>query len=327
MLLSGLDVNKIWEIIINYRATYFIENIDAIGSEICFVANEYILEEDDGMESKINYIEKELEKLGSASSNYTIGNNSIYDFTDTECKTAGEMFIYLNLCPKFMFEWTQLYVDLFSKASPSIIVQTLNRVMITSKLMRDETTLDIARKIFITVNKILSLNFETISTLSEGNLNINRNTIKSRAMQKSNNLNTIKKVSNHPVHIYDIDGKLSPSAFIPFCAFGQNMSALGVLSELYELPICDSFKAKVKIDQLCYEVDLEGKGYSKMDLKSGLVFFLDYNEDRQLNLWDTLNGDQHGNFLNKVDESHDDEKSYIYLDTIGETMYIKHHIL
>ena len=29
--------------------------------------------------------------------------------------------------------------------------------------------------------------------------------------------------ANHPVHIVDPEGNLSPSAFIPFCAWANNM--------------------------------------------------------------------------------------------------------
>ena len=33
----------------------------------------------------------------------------------------------------------------------------------------------------------------------------------------------VHKLLNHPVHIIDKDQKFSPSAFIPYCAFGENM--------------------------------------------------------------------------------------------------------
>ena len=94
-------------------------------------------------------------------------------------------------------------------------------------------------------------------------------------------------VSNHPVHILDENGKLSPSAFIPFCSFGGNMSAMGVKIEEFYVPICNSFKARVLYDQLCYEVDVNeiiSKPFTAKDLKLGLVLLIDENWDRQYNL-------------------------------------------
>ena len=63
-------------------------------------------------------------------------------------------------------------------------------------------------------------------------------------------------VSNHPVHLKKENGELSPSAFIPFCEFGGDMSAMGVKIEEFDIPVCNSFQAKVLNDQLCYKVDL-----------------------------------------------------------------------
>ena len=94
----------------------------------------------------------------------------------------------------------------------------------------------------------------------------------------------IHQLSNHPVHIVDERGDVSPSAFIPFCEFGGNMSAVGVKIDQFHVPVCNSFKAKVLNDQLCYEVDpnlfidrTNTLKYSKL----GLVLVLDFNEDRQ----------------------------------------------
>ena len=94
----------------------------------------------------------------------------------------------------------------------------------------------------------------------------------------------------------------------------------------YELPVCNSFKSKILNDQLCYEVDLQkykSKGNIKNDLKSGLVFFLDYNEDRQITSCDKFEADLHQNFVNKVDKSMDDEKAFIYLNTIGKYFWLR----
>ena len=96
------------------------------------------------------------------------------------------------------------------------------------------------------------------------------------------------RVSRHPVHIFDKDGKMSPSAFIPFCEFGGNMSSVGSHHDGFGVPVCNSFQEKVFNDQLCYEVDLNklsNKDNIKRELKAGFIFMMVYNEDRQVS-WD-----------------------------------------
>ena len=53
------------------------------------------------------------------------------NLTEEDYEEAGKMFIYLNMCPKFLFDWTKLYIDLLNNSSPDLIVQTLNRIMVT----------------------------------------------------------------------------------------------------------------------------------------------------------------------------------------------------
>ena len=94
----------------------------------------------------------------------------------------------------------------------------------------------------------------------------------------------VHRVTNHPVHIYDHHGKQSPSALIPFCEFGKNMSTMGLEASKLILPVCDSFEAKYLNDQLCYEVDVNKFKYKKFrghDLKLGFSFLVDTNQARQ----------------------------------------------
>ena len=95
----------------------------------------------------------------------------------------------------------------------------------------------------------------------------------------------LQMVSNHPVHIFGRNGEESPTAFIPFCSFGDDMEAMGTKANGYDDYICSSFEPVVRNDQLCYEVDLEkykDKDNIEKQLDSGLVLILDYNEDRQI---------------------------------------------
>ena len=96
-------------------------------------------------------------------------------------------------------------------------------------------------------------------------------------------------MTNHPVHFLTQEGKMSPSAFIPFCEFGGNMLSMGIKIDQFNVPVCNSFHSKVFNGQLCYEADLSKfsrKYDSDMETKldMGLAFLLDYNEDRKVAL-------------------------------------------
>ena len=95
----------------------------------------------------------------------------------------------------------------------------------------------------------------------------------------------LQKLSNHPVHILDDEGNLSPTALIPFCEFGGNISAMGIKIDQFEVPVCNSFKPKYVFNQLCYEVDPNeyvSKVLNEKGKELGLTLIIDYNEDRQL---------------------------------------------
>ena len=92
-------------------------------------------------------------------------------------------------------------------------------------------------------------------------------------------------MSNHPVHIVDIHGNISSSAFIPFCSLAGNMSILGKHVENFKFPVCSMFKPKILFGELCYQLninDIKGKINLNNGVLGGLSFAMDYNEDRRL---------------------------------------------
>ena len=96
------------------------------------------------------------------------------------------------------------------------------------------------------------------------------------------------------------------------------MSAMGIKIEQFDVPVCNSFQAKILNDQLCYEVDLSkfsNKGNIERELKLGFNFIMDYNEDRQIILDE--------NITNEESESDKNNHAFIYLDTIGECQICK----
>ena len=172
ILLSELSTDILWEIIRKYRIEYLIENISKLHQELsCFNYNDgYRVLDPYGMKY-VGEIEEKLKLMGSTHTNFDL--DSVYDDFDKEkYRIAGEMFIYLTQCPKFMFEWTQLYVDLLQNASPDVMVQTLNRILITGRMKGDNIVTDIAKNIFMMTSTNLSLKFQTIDAFTKSNQNI-----------------------------------------------------------------------------------------------------------------------------------------------------------
>ena len=92
----------------------------------------------------------------------------------------------------------------------------------------------------------------------------------------------LQEVSNHPVHILNNEGSFSPSSFLPFCSFGQEI--IGTKIDNFDVPVCDIFQPTNYLDQICYETDLENLKDSRKirnQLEMGLTLIIDYNEERQ----------------------------------------------
>ena len=176
ILLSGLEINKLWDIVKDYRHRYLIENIDIVNTlHMCFNYDSSTLYTESYIISTIDAIEIELKLLGSQHDNYDIEKLYLYEMEFYGA--AAEMFIYLNNCPKFMFDWTLLFTKLFQNSSPNIIVQTLNRIMLTGKMKGDNTIMNISKQIFMKVTDMFSLEFQTIDRITKGisNDSVDRN--------------------------------------------------------------------------------------------------------------------------------------------------------
>lgn len=110
----------------------------------------------------------------------------------------------------------------------------------------------------------------------------------------------------------------SPSSFIPFCSFGEEV--LGEKVKEFDIPVCNIFKPKILYDQICYESDLEllkkeDTNLRKKQRESGLILVLDYNEDRQINKFGVDTFDQR-DMINFSDQQITNSVS-IHLNTIG----------
>ena len=89
----------------------------------------------------------------------------------------------------------------------------------------------------------------------------------------------------HPVHILDAFNSVTPSAFIPFCSFGGNMSVLGKKIDQFPVPVCNKFVKTTLNGQVCYSIDVnelkQSIRFNRTTHKIGLNLYLDYNQEKQ----------------------------------------------
>ena len=98
------------------------------------------------------------------------------------------------------------------------------------------------------------------------------------------------------------------------------MSSMGVKIDQFVLPVCNSFKAKILNDQLCYEIDLNrfaDKDNIERQLKLGFNFIMDYNEDRQVTFDNVIRSIEPG-LANSIINTKMEKQARIYLNTIGK---------
>ena len=94
------------------------------------------------------------------------------------------------------------------------------------------------------------------------------------------------------------------------------MSSVGIFIDSLNFFLCNSFQAKVLNDQLCYEVDLNmisNRDNIENELKTGFVFIMDYNEDRQVT-FDEDNHDLYDDLGSKIIQKDDSQHAFIHLD-------------
>ena len=102
------------------------------------------------------------------------------------------------------------------------------------------------------------------------------------------------------------------------------MSSMGVKIDLFGIPVCNSFQAKILNYQLCYEVDLNrfsNQNNIGRELKLGFHFVMDYNEDRQTKTDKKFKTEKDQSLAVRVVESDENSHAFIYLNTVGKYTY------
>ena len=126
-------------------------------------------------------------------------------------------------------------------------------------------------------------------------------------------------MSTHPPHM-----KNSPSAFIPFCEYNEDMLAVGELMEGFPFPVCNAFTPSVIEGQLCYTFTPSNTRTTDTASNPVLVFLLDYNEDRDYsNLIEKDDDDDIVPDTLCLEETNDrNSEALIYIHTLGKVSFI-----
>ena len=97
-------------------------------------------------------------------------------------------------------------------------------------------------------------------------------------------MQTAASMSNHPVAIYDEQGQIQPSAFVPFCSFGAKMIGSKVPNMTF--PVCNISEPTVFEGRLCYKINVEKRsGRTVFEGKeSGLMLLIDVNSERSIDI-------------------------------------------
>ena len=258
------------------------------------VRNDFIKSYNESSSCKYLLSFKDIKHNTQLFMNLSNATNLQKNLTKEAINRGAKIFLYLNSCPKtktkkrYLTIFKQIFkTSKFESTNSGIILFTLN----VMKLFPND-----GRKI---ASKIL----EKISTLIKLPL------IQTQKHNLTLNLRNMNpKSSNHPVHILDREGNIAPSSFIPFCSFGNDMKNMGRQMIGFNNPVCNSFEARIRNDQLCYEVNLEkykDKNNIQEQLESGLVLLLDYNLERQSEMYNPENDE-------------DENDVHIYLNTISK---------
>lgn len=308
---------NLWNLVKTARVDSFTDLTEK--SLLCFLNRNKPMPRNNVIEEQLKFIEMSLGLVNT--SHYPLGEN----ITTEELETAGRMFVYLTNCPeKEYVAWLRLYQDLFENYDLRTIMANLARVRAAASQLGKTKELELATRLLEKISTLKQLKYQMINQLHSGETRGDNNGDELLGLvsllQNVSNIEKVQTLSNHPVHMLEDDKMMSPSAFIPFCSFGGNMSALGARIDMINLPVCTSFQEQVFNDQLCYQIDVNKLNVAAGD--RGLTFAIDINEDRQVQ---DLGAELvRGNFDENVLDAaimriEEHQKALIYIGSLGET--------
>ena len=312
-----LPLDNVWSFVKNVRILYLLEN----SNPECNRDNTLLSDRE--IQDIVNSLAGKLQ-INTTS---FLSENISYQTLEM----AGEMFTYLSYCPPSIPKLLRFRAFLFQTGTPRQILLALTSLIKTLENVNDKEE---SIKIFSKFMKSLDMiEYENIQIKTKQKCYTNAtfgncpmksykddketSGFSNKTLKRTSSLfvsgfsKNLQKVTNHPVHIIDQDNEMYPTAMIPFCEFGGNLSVMGVKISQFNAPVCNSFRPKIIRDQMCYTVDPnEYKNENDLKGELSLSLFIHYNEDRQ---------------MEDTDDTDSTDKHFI-IETIGKMIDVQSYL-
>ena len=146
--MSKIQYDELWTLIKKVKRENTLESLNIIPNLSCTKSVDRVISVPHNMEIDFKYYLKDELERKTNTYYFDEDLNKSYNFTNNCLNTASNMFLYYNMCPKFIYEWSRFFVDLMNNSPPDVIVQTLNRIMVTAKMKNDKNVRNIVKNLF-----------------------------------------------------------------------------------------------------------------------------------------------------------------------------------
>ena len=150
---------NLWKLLTKIKLEFVMKNMQKVSKMDCYIYNPqktgFIKDED--ITNNVKSIEDGLNVMAT--------DITFENITDEALEMAGEMFIYLNQCPGYLYGWQLFYSDLLNGSPPDVIILTLNRILKSAKNSEDVIA-NLAKMILGRITDLLQLKYEGILDLS-----------------------------------------------------------------------------------------------------------------------------------------------------------------
>ena len=265
------------------------------------------------------------------------GEKLEYSETEADKFLSFDIFAFMTYCQNEAMELQIFFEKLLRTETPQTILQaTVN----TMKLdYQEKSTIAALQLIYNELSSIMDLKLPKIlaeminsdvTGLSSDSSNENmfmekaQDTISIAEMNITNTMLS-SEVSSHPFSIFNQQGLISPSAFIPFCSFGAEMIGTKVPNMTFR--VCDIFeptvyKGGLYDGRLCYQANVKkNPGQIFFEGKaSGLMLLIDNNNERSIDISNSQKSTKalsEQNIYLGEDKSNTENMASIYIGTLA----------
>ena len=223
-----------------------------------------------------------------------IDNQTIKFNNKKQWKLGYSLFLIISGPVSPISEFYQFYFNMIMKGTPWMLIHTLGNLMKGGEYVNLEKNfnaetiqafISVATVLYELLVKQFHLKLGEIETLlAVRDICVYYNTCKDIEMKAIENKTSILDASNHPVHIVNKNGKLNPSALVPFCQIGEKY--FGFQISHFSKPVCSGFEKKIFDGQICYSFNMSKFQVPKVSTgrKNGLKLFIDINSERKSQL-------------------------------------------